>query len=117
MTEIELDRARLEALALFNQTELREITVGVIRGASDALVAIAAGIETGDLAAVAQAAHRGRNEALVVGARDLDRAFGSIEVAARVGQLHDLLEAAKTIQAVWSRTRVALERMPSDVLP
>jgi HPt (histidine-containing phosphotransfer) domain-containing protein len=114
MTVIELDRGRLEALTVFSADELSEIAEGVIQGTVEMIDAIDTALGRDDLPAVVQAAHRGRNEALLVGARELEGAFSAVEAAARRGQLEALTEAIESIGAVWPETRSAIERIRFD---
>lgn len=114
MSAIELDRGRLEALTVFTPVELGEIAKGVIEGTAEVLDAIETGIESGDLAAVVQAAHRGRNEALLVGARELDGVFATLEAAARRSELQVMRESIASLRTLWPATRSAIERLPAD---
>jgi hypothetical protein len=114
---IKLDHARLEALTLFSDDELREIVDGVVASVADVRREIDAGMTVGDLAAVAQAAHRGRNEALLVGARELDAAFAAIEAAARHGRSADVHAGVATVADLWPPTSSAIGRIPHDLQP
>lgn len=105
-----LDAERLRDLQVFSRGELAAIG----RGAVDAIRAQLATLEraTGesDLGVAAEAAHRARNETLLIGARELGEAFQSVEAAARAGRASDAREAAATARELWPATREAIAR-------
>ena len=115
MRPIALDQHRLEALTIHTESELIELTEGVLHSTSEIVEAVTAGVEREDLPAVAQAAHRGRNEALLVGAGELDAGFAKLEAGARSGQLDAVRDAAESIRMLWPQTRAAIERIPANV--
>lgn len=82
MRTITLDPGRLADLEVFSQAELREVVADMLATTEELLDQLAAAVAEHDLPRVAQAAHRGRNEALSVGAHELDHAFAGLEAAA-----------------------------------
>src|SRR5205807_2485649 len=65
-------------------------------------------VADGDLAAAAEAAHRARNETLLVGAGELSEAFQSVEDAARGMRGSSVGEAVASARALWPPTREAI---------
>lgn len=110
-----LDAGRLRDLQVFTEDELRDIGRGAIRALVEQLGTLERALAEGDLDVVAQAAHRARNETLLVGARELGEALTSVEDAARGGQGLVAQEAAAAARSLWPSTREAIERATQGV--
>jgi len=107
MASVTLDQSRLVMLRMFTEAERAEIVGGMLATTERLLTSIAGLIEAGDLSHAAEDAHRGRNEALVVGAAELEdagRKAHSILARAALGRL----------QALWPPTRTAVRRLLAE---
>jgi HPt (histidine-containing phosphotransfer) domain-containing protein len=107
---VELDPGRLKDLEVFSQQELEEIGRGSIDAISDQLEEIDRALAQQQLMAAGDAAHQARNEALLVGARELGQALQSLEAAARSGRAAEVRKAAVAARALWPQTREAIAR-------
>ena len=109
-----LDQSRLVMLRMFTEAERAEIVGGMLATTERLLTSIAGLIEAGDLSHAAEDAHRGRNEALVVGAAELGDAFAALEDAGR--KAHSILARAALgrLQALWPPTRTAVRRLLAE---
>lgn len=107
---MQLDAGRLGDLRIFSKNELEEIGRRSIDAISRELEVLDDAVGRQDLAAAGEAAHRARNETLLVGARELGEAFQSVEDAARAGQAPLIVEAIATARALWPSTRDAIAR-------
>ena len=67
-----------------------------------------AALAGGDLDRATQAAHRCRNDALMVGAKPLQHALTALEAATRDHDLSRAREALEQVRAVWPATREQL---------
>jgi hypothetical protein len=106
-----LDANRLAQLRVFSDAERQAIAKGASTVITDQLDRLEHAFATSDLGAVADAAHRARNETLLVGARQLTSAFGDLEQAARGGE-HELARAAaEEVKAIWPPTQVAIDEI------
>jgi HPt (histidine-containing phosphotransfer) domain-containing protein len=107
---VQLDGGRLRDLRVFSEAELREIGRGAISALDDQLATLERALAEGDLQVVAEAAHRARNETLLVGARELGETLQSVEDAARAGRTSLVGEGVATARALWPSTREAIAR-------
>lgn len=107
---VQLDAGRLRDLRIFSENELREIGRRATSTIAAQLEAVDQALARQDLAAAGEAAHRARNEALLMGARELAEALGSIEEAVRSERSSQAREAAGQARALWPPTREAIER-------
>jgi HPt (histidine-containing phosphotransfer) domain-containing protein len=112
---VSLDLDRIDRLRVFSRDELVEIVNEVVGGISTLLDSAADAIEVSDHSTVFQAAHRARNEALVVGARDLIRVLAHLELAAQNGDMAAAGEVLGRVRAAWPASRAAIERLPELV--
>lgn len=108
---VTLEAARLADLEVFDPAERGELVAGVIARTEALLREISEILAGGALAELTEAAHRGRNEALSVGARELDLAFARLETAANDGQPGSAQETVGRLQALWPPTREAIGRI------
>jgi hypothetical protein len=111
MPAVALDTERLAQLRVFSDAELRQITADVIEAVTAQLQGLHEALASRDLRTAADAAHRGRNEALLVGARELCEAFSSLEQAARGGDSSQAEKAAQAAGELWPATRKAIARI------
>jgi HPt (histidine-containing phosphotransfer) domain-containing protein len=107
---VQLDAERLRDLQVFNQKELEDIGRRAIDAISQQLDELDRAVGGQDLAAAGEAAHRARNEALLLGARELAEAFQSVEDATRADLGSGAAEAAVAARALWPPTREAIAR-------
>jgi hypothetical protein len=104
-----LDADRLAQLRVFSDAERQAIAEGASTAITTQLDRVEHALASSDLGTVADAAHRARNETLLVGARQLTTAFADLERAARGGE-HELARAAADeVKAVWPATQVAID--------
>ena len=106
-----LDADRLAQLRVFSDAERNAITKGAASAITDQLGRVDHALAKSDLHAAADAAHRARNETLLVGAHELTTAFADLERAARGGQQALAREAAEQVKAVWPATEAALDQV------
>jgi HPt (histidine-containing phosphotransfer) domain-containing protein len=104
-----LDADRLAQLRVFSQAELHVIAEGAATAIRDQLERLQGALAREDLTVVADAAHRARNETLLVGARELTHAFADLEQAAREGNSIAAGAAARQVIAGWPQTHDALD--------
>jgi hypothetical protein len=106
-----LDADRLAQLRVFSDAERHAIARGATCAIVDQLERLERALTSFDLDTVADAAHRARNETLVVGALSLTDTLGDIERAARGGE-HELARAAaKEAKAIWPATQAAIDEI------
>jgi HPt (histidine-containing phosphotransfer) domain-containing protein len=114
---VQLDTERLRDLEIFSQSELEVIGRRAIDEISRHLNAVDDAVAGQDLTVAGEAAHGARNEALLMGARELAEAFQSVEDAARAGDGSGVGEAVGRARALWPSTREAIalatERPPA----
>jgi hypothetical protein len=111
---MELDAARLSELRVFTAEERREISADAIRAIAELLDELDAAIASRQLAVAAEAAHRARNETLLVGARELCDAFTELEHSARHESKARAAQAARRARAVWPQTRAAIAELANQ---
>ena len=106
-----LDADRLAQLRVFSPAELRVIATSAATVITDQLKRLERALARGDLDTAADAAHRGRNETLLVGADELTDAFAEVERASRARNPAVANAAAQQVNAVWPATQAAIERI------
>jgi hypothetical protein len=111
MPAVALDADRLAQLRVFTDSEVRQIMSDVIDAVTAQLERLSAAVPSGDLKGAAEAAHRGRNEALLIGARELCDALTSLERAARAGDHAAMRGAADLAHELWPATEAAIKRV------
>lgn len=107
--DAELDVSRLSELEELLGTDRPAIVRTLLTELTTAVGRIDAGLDSGDLAEVAAAAHAARNSALMIDAQPLLHVLRQLETCAR----HDEAEGASAAQArldgVWAPLRAQLE--------
>jgi HPt (histidine-containing phosphotransfer) domain-containing protein len=106
-----LDDDRLAQLGVFSDAERHAIAKGAASAITDQFDRLEQALATSDLGAVADAAHRARNETLLVGARALTTAFADLERAARDGEQELASAAAQQAKAIWPATHAAIDKV------
>jgi HPt (histidine-containing phosphotransfer) domain-containing protein len=104
-----LDADRLAQLRVFSEAELHSIAKNAASVIADQLKRLERALARTDLSTVADAAHRARNETLLVGANDLTHAFADLETAARDGNTPGVMAAAQEVNTVWPETHAAID--------
>lgn len=108
MRAVALDAERLAQLRVFDEREQREIARGALAAIAEQLKRIDAGLAEGEHESAAEASHRARNEALMMGALELCESFVRLEQAAREGDEPGAAAAAREAHAAWPATRQAI---------
>jgi HPt (histidine-containing phosphotransfer) domain-containing protein len=111
MSAVALDADRLAQLRVFTEAEVRQIMADVIDAVTAQLEHLHSALPSRDFKSAADAAHRGRNETLLIGARELCDAFTSLEQAARAGDATRAEGAAKIARELWPATQTAITRV------
>ena len=106
--EAELDLNRLTELQELLGSDVSEIVATLVREITAAMEAIEAGVEQGDFAATALAAHAARNSALMLDARPMLDALREIEAGARNQDLAETHVGLEHLEAVWPALRSRL---------
>ena len=92
--------------------ELPAILTETVRDLDRLIRAAGVAAAAGDFKQLFQAAHGGRNLAMLVGAGELSSAFGSLTAAALERDGGRARAAAAHVSALWPATRNAIERVP-----
>jgi HPt (histidine-containing phosphotransfer) domain-containing protein len=109
--DVVLDPDQVAQLRVFGEAELREIVTEVVTSIAQLIEQSSAAILGDDFTGAAEAAHRGRNEALVIGARDLGKVFEALESAAHDEDRDRVLEGVRQLRAQWPAACAAIERL------
>jgi hypothetical protein len=105
----ELDVSRLSELQELLGTEVPAIVRTLVTELTAAVAGIDEGLQTGDLAEVAAAAHAGRNSALMIDAQPVLLALRKIETCARKDEAEGAAAARESLQEAWPRLRRELQ--------
>jgi hypothetical protein len=108
---VELDAGRLRDLSVFTRAELRPICLGSIGAIAEQFEALDRALAAGQLESAGEVAHSARNEALLVGARELSDALATLESAAREGESARVQKAAELARELWPETRAAISAL------
>jgi hypothetical protein len=109
---ITLDPVRIAQLReVFSTTELSGFIDDVAHDLSRQIDVVTAAGAAEDFTSLYHAAHRGRNHALQVGARELAGEFEALELAARDDRGRAAREAVERIWITWPPTRAAIQRL------
>ena len=107
---IQLDRRRIAELESLIGAEIGGVLQFLIQSMSTAVEQAERTLADGQLERTASAAHRCRNDALMVGAAELQSALSELELAARRGQLEPARVAMGQVRELWPATLSELER-------
>jgi hypothetical protein len=108
---VELELERLVQIQEVMGTRVPEIVGGMLESMSAAIAQVEEAMRAGALERAAKAAHACRNDALMIGAKELLSALTGLETAARDGQ-EDLAHMHLTVlREAWPRTRDELIRL------
>jgi hypothetical protein len=113
-TKVTLDDRRIAELEIFTDAQLQKLVADVISAISELLDRVTASVAPPaqpDFPQLEDVAHRGRNDALVVGASELADALGQLELAAREGHLAAARATVSRLHALWPATQAAIERI------
>jgi HPt (histidine-containing phosphotransfer) domain-containing protein len=110
----EIDLARIARLQELLGREASAIVGGLLHSMSRELAKLERSLAAGELGPATFAAHKCRNDALMVGARDLQSALSDLETAARRAELEPAQRALARVNEVWPATRAELERAASS---
>lgn len=106
--EAELDLNKLTELQELLGSSVSEIVSTLIREITTALEAIRAGVDRGDSAATALAAHAARNSALMLDARPMLEALREIETGSRNHDVAEMRLGLAHLEVVWPPLRSRL---------
>ena len=107
---VELDLERVAKLEDILGSELSEILASLVVGMTEQIERAEEGLADDRLRDVTQAAHRCRNDALMVGAQPMLAALNELEDASRANRLEDAHAAMQRLRDVWPETRAELQR-------
>jgi hypothetical protein len=111
MAKVELELERLAQIQEVMGTGLQEIVSGMVETMTTAIVQVEEAMQAGALDRAAKAAHACRNDALMVGAKQLLAALTGLETAAR-DRREDVARAELVaLRESWPQTREALVRV------
>jgi HPt (histidine-containing phosphotransfer) domain-containing protein len=113
MAKVELELQRIAQLQEVMGAQLGEIIEGIVQSISTAIAQLEEALRAGELDRAAKAAHACRNDALMVGAKQLLVALTEIENCARNGQAPRAHRALLAVRETWPVTREELERVAS----
>ena len=104
----EFDLGRITELQEVMGTDARTIVASMLASMTSAIDEVETALAAGHLDRVTQAAHRCRNDALMLGARQLQESLTAIEAATRNHDESRAREALTRLRAVWPTTREQL---------
>ena len=107
---MELDLERVAKLEDVLGSDLSEILASLVAGMAEQIQRAEEALADDRLRDVTQAAHRCRNDALMVGAQPLLAALSALEDASRGERLADAHAAMQRLREVWPETRSELQR-------
>ena len=107
---VELDLERVAKLEDVLGSKLSEILASLVAGMEEQVERAEKALADGRLQDVTQAAHRCRNDALMVGAQPMLAALSELEDASRGDRLEDARAAMQRLREVWPETRSELQR-------
>jgi HPt (histidine-containing phosphotransfer) domain-containing protein len=105
-----LDLERIAELSSLVGSDLETILVSLVQSMARSIEDLERAIEGADLEGATQAAHSCRNDALIVGARELLAALASLEAHSRDFQLGPARDALEPVRRAWPLARAELER-------
>ena len=109
-SRVELELDRVAQLQVVMGATVPEILTGMLSSMSTAIDHVGEAMQAGELDRVAKAAHACRNDAMMIGAKQLLVALTDLENAARGGEPASAAKALVTVNEAWLPTRDELER-------
>jgi hypothetical protein len=111
VAKVELELDRLAQIQAVMGEKLPEIVRGITEGLTTAISQVDDAMRSGELERAAKAAHAGRNDALMIGAKQLLSSLTTIETSAREGQTEPAMEALADLHEIWPPTLEELQRI------
>jgi hypothetical protein len=105
-----LDPKRVAELEDLLGADFGSVLDSLEQSIASALEDAASALAAGDLGATAYAAHRCRNDVLMVGAAELQRQLAELEAAARGGDVDAARTAIARVHELWPHAREQLAR-------
>jgi hypothetical protein len=102
------DLARIAELQDAMGSEAGVIVASMLVSLTGAIEDVEAAVAAGALDRTTQAAHSARNDALMLGAGQLQRALSELELVARAGNEAGTRAALERVREVWPATRAGL---------
>jgi HPt (histidine-containing phosphotransfer) domain-containing protein len=112
-----LDLKRIAELSSLIGSDLEAMLSSLVKSMARSIEELEGAIAGADLEGATQAAHRCRNDALVVGARHLQAALSTVEAHSRDLRLEPAREALDQVREAWPLTRQELERAAREAPP
>jgi HPt (histidine-containing phosphotransfer) domain-containing protein len=107
------DLERIRELQDLLGSEAPEIVASMLASMTTAIDQLEAAVAAGELDEATQAVHRCRNDALMLGARQLQEALTELEAATRDWHEARVRIALERVREVWPPTRVELANLAS----
>jgi HPt (histidine-containing phosphotransfer) domain-containing protein len=107
------DLSRIADLEAVMGARASAIVATMLRSMSSAIEQVESATAAGELDQATRAAHAARNDALMVGARQLQEALTELEAATRSGDADRARDALERIREVWPPTRDGLAAVAS----
>jgi HPt (histidine-containing phosphotransfer) domain-containing protein len=111
MAKVELELERLAQIQEVMGAKLPEIVGGMVATMTTEIDQLEEAMQAGALDRAAKAAHACRNDALMIGARQLLSALTALETAAREGQEELARQQLVALREAWPATRTELMRV------
>jgi hypothetical protein len=111
MAKVELELERLAQIQEVMGAKLPQIVDGMVASMTTAIEQVEEAMRTGALDCAAKAAHACRNDALMIGAKQLLIALTGLETAARDGQEALARQQLIALREAWPETRAELIRV------
>lgn len=105
-----LDLERIAELGSLIGSDLEAMLGSLVKSMARSIEELERAIAGADLEEATRAAHRCRNDALIVGARELLAALTSLESHSRDFQLGAARDALEPVRRAWPPARAELER-------
>lgn len=102
------DLSRISALQRVMGSEASAIVATILRSMSSAIEQVESATAAGELDGATRAAHTARNDALMVGAGQLQEALSELEAATRNWDEDGAQAALERVRQVWPPTRDGL---------
>lgn len=114
---VNLDPKRITELRTLIGDELGSVVETLLESLTESIEQVETALADEQLDDATRAAHRARNDALLVGASQLLGALTDLETATRAQQLGPARQAWQRALAVWPATREELEQLAGRGCP